>query len=82
MGLTAYIAGVEKNFYRVKTQQKGFLKYWSFFTTYQGTEQDATGYKGFYYHFLDMQTGRRAWNCELSTIDTTFMQGALSGVRG
>jgi hypothetical protein len=26
----------------------------------------ATGFKGFYYHFLDMETGRRAWgrrNC-------------------
>lgn len=34
---------------------------------------DATGYKGFYYHFLDMQTGRRAWRSELSTIDTTFL---------
>ena len=26
----------------------------------QGPEPDATGYKGFYYHFLDMETGRRA----------------------
>jgi hypothetical protein len=32
-----------------------------------GPEADATGYKGFYYHFLDMRTGRRVWNCELST---------------
>jgi len=39
----------------------------------QGTEPDATGYKGFYYHFLDMETGRRVWNCELSTIDSTFL---------
>ena len=32
----------------------------------------------FYYHFLDMQTGRRAWQCELSTIDSTFLlAGAL-----
>jgi hypothetical protein len=45
----------------------------------QGTEPDATGYKGFYYHFLDMQTGRRAWQCELSTIDSTFLlAGALT----
>jgi len=27
----------------------------------QGPEADATGYKGFYYHFLDMKTGRRVW---------------------
>jgi len=39
----------------------------------QGPEPDATGYKGFYYHFLDMTTGRRAWNCELSTIDSGFL---------
>jgi hypothetical protein len=39
----------------------------------QGPEPDATGYKGFYYHFLDMQTGKRVWDCELSTIDSTFL---------
>ena len=39
----------------------------------QGTEPDATGYKGFYYHFLDMETGRRVWNCELSTVDSAFL---------
>jgi hypothetical protein len=39
----------------------------------QGTETDATGYRGFYYHFLDMQTGRRVWKCELSTIDSAFL---------
>jgi hypothetical protein len=38
-----------------------------------GPEPDATGYKGFYYHFLDMDTGRRVWQCELSTIDSTFL---------
>lgn len=39
----------------------------------QGPEPDATGYKGFYYHFLDMTTGRRVWDCELSTIDSGFL---------
>src|SRR5665213_870338 len=34
---------------------------------------DATGYKGFYYHFLDMQTGKRVWQCELSLIDTALL---------
>jgi hypothetical protein len=41
----------------------------------QGTAPDATGYKGFYYHFLDMETGRRHDRSELSTIDTTFLIG-------
>ncbi len=39
----------------------------------QGPEPDASGYKGFFYHFLDIETGRRVWNCELSTIDTAFL---------
>jgi hypothetical protein len=39
----------------------------------QGPEPDATGYKGFYYHFLDMETGRRVWQCELSTVDSAFL---------
>jgi hypothetical protein len=39
----------------------------------QGPEPDATGYRGFYYHFLDMKTGQRVWNCELSTIDSAFL---------
>ncbi|CAG7662612.1 unnamed protein product, partial [Allacma fusca] len=28
---------------------------------------------GFYYHFVDMDTGERAWNCELSSIDTAIL---------
>lgn len=43
-----------------------------------GSQPNATGYKGFYYHFLDMETGRRYRQSELSTIDTTFLiAGAL-----
>jgi hypothetical protein len=42
-----------------------------------GPEPDATGYKGFYYHFLDMKTGRRVWNCELSTIDSAFLLAGM-----
>src|SRR5262252_10807615 len=38
----------------------------------QGPQPDATGYRGFYYHFLDIRTGRRVWQCELSTIDSAF----------
>ena len=45
----------------------------------QGPEPDASGHKGFFYHFLDIETGRRVWNCELSTIDTAFfLAGALT----
>ena len=39
----------------------------------QGPEPDAAGYKGFFYHFLDIDTGRRVWDCELSTLDSAFL---------
>ena len=32
---------------------------------------------GWFYHFVDASTGRRAWNCELSSIDTALL---LAGV--
>ena len=32
-----------------------------------------TGYKGFYYHFLKMDSGTREWNCELSSVDTGIL---------
>src|ERR687897_2772811 len=45
----------------------------------QGLEPDASGYKGFFYHFLNIETGRRVWQCELSTIDSAFLfAGALT----
>lgn len=45
----------------------------------QGPEPNASGYKGFFYHFLDIETGRRVWECELSTIDSAFLfAGALT----
>lgn len=39
----------------------------------QSTAADASGYRGFFYHFLNMHDGRRAWNSELSTIDTALL---------
>ena len=37
-----------------------------------------TGHHGFFYHFLDMTTGERAGDLELSTVDTAlFLSGAL-----
>ena len=79
--LAAYPVGVERGFLTRKDAIKRTLTTLRFFfNCRQGSEPDATGYKGFYYHFLDMKTGRRVWNCELSTIDSTFLiAGALTG---
>ena len=74
MALSVYPVGVERNFItREEAIERTLRKLRFFAASEQSTSPDATGYKGFYYHFLDMQTGRRAWQCELSTIDTTFL---------
>jgi hypothetical protein len=39
----------------------------------QGSGPADAGYKGFFYHFLDMKAGRRVWGCELSTLDSAFL---------
>ncbi|HKO97403.1 MAG TPA: glucoamylase family protein, partial [Pyrinomonadaceae bacterium] len=78
--LAAYPVGIERGFI---TRNQGIERTLTtlrfFWNSAHGPEPDATGYKGFYYHFLDMNTGRRTWNSELSTIDSTFLiAGALT----
>jgi hypothetical protein len=48
-----------------------------FWNSPQGPQPDASGYHGFYYHFLDMHSGRRAWQCELSTVDSAFLLAGM-----
>ncbi len=81
--LSAYPIGIERGFITRNAAIKRTLTTLRFFwTSSHGPEPDATGYKGFYYHFLDMKTGRRTWNCELSTIDSTFLiAGALTAAQ-
>lgn len=78
-GLGAYPVGVERGFLtrsEAASRVRTTLRF--FWNSPHGPEVDATGYQGFYYHFLDMDTGRRAWRCELSTIDTVILlAGAL-----
>ena len=42
-------------------------------TTLQSTLDRSEGHNGFYYHFVDWETGKRAWKCELSSIDTALL---------
>ena len=80
LALACYPVSVERGFMtRGAAVERTLATLRFFWNSPQGTEPDATGYKGFYYHFLDMQTGRRAWHCELSTIDSAFLlAGALT----
>ncbi|MGH8118418.1 MAG: glucoamylase family protein [Rhodanobacteraceae bacterium] len=43
----------------------------------QSGAKDGVGYKGFFYHFLKPDTGTRAWQCELSTIDTALLLAGM-----
>jgi hypothetical protein len=36
---------------------------------------------GYFYHFLDMHTGQRTWNCEVSDIDTALLMAGVLTVR-
>lgn len=78
--LTAYPIAVERKYLtRADALRRTLTTLRFFYDSPQGKEPDATGYKGFYYHFLDMKTGRRAGNCEISTIDSTYVfAGALT----
>jgi hypothetical protein len=80
LGLAAYPVGVERAFISREEAVERLLTTLRFFwNSEQGEQPDATGYKGFYYHFLDMDSGRRAWESELSTIDSTILiAGALA----
>jgi hypothetical protein len=82
LGLACYPVAVERRFMsRAAAVERTLATLRFFWNSPQGDEPDATGYNGFYYHFLDMQTGRRAWQCELSTVDSGFLlAGALTAM--
>jgi hypothetical protein len=80
MALAADPAGVERGLLSRRRAVKRTLTTLRFLArSPQGPQPDATGYRGFYYHFLDTRTGRRAHDSELSTIDTALLlAGALT----
>lgn len=79
--LTAYPIGIENNWVsRNQAVDRTLLTLKFFRDLPQGPQPTGKGaYKGFYYHFLDMQNGHRydSW-VELSSVDTTLlMMGVL-----
>jgi hypothetical protein len=78
--LASYPVAVERSFVsRAQAVERTLATLRFFWESPQGSMPDATGHRGFFYHFLDVKSGRRAWNCELSTIDTTIaIAGALT----
>jgi hypothetical protein len=79
--LAAYPVGVERGWIsRISAIERTLAALRFFWNSPQGTGADMTGHKGFYYHFLDMITGRRANLCELSTVDTGFLLAGMLAV--
>jgi hypothetical protein len=79
-GLTTYPVGVERGYISREQARQRVLTTLRFFrNARQGPEARGTsGYKGFFYHFLDMKTGERFEGTELSTVDTAILlAGAL-----
>lgn len=42
---------------------------------------DVEHVRGHFYHFIDMRTGERVWNCEVSNIDTALLMAGVITVR-
>jgi hypothetical protein len=78
--LSAYPAAVERGWLAREDAASRTLVTLRFFErAEQGSGPNATGYKGFYYHFLDLQSGKRVWQCEVSPVDTALLcAGALT----
>jgi hypothetical protein len=74
-GLTAICIGADHGWVsRAAARDRVLTTLQTFWTGPQGTAASGTiGYKGFFYHFLDMQNAVRTWNSELSTIDSGLL---------
>ena len=71
-GLTAYLIGIEKGY---MSYQEGYDRVNKTLDTLLEMERE----EGFFYHFVEMKTGKRAWNSEVSNIDTSILlMGVLS----
>lgn len=71
-GLAALVIGVNRNWIKYKDAYERANK------TLDTFLNNVEGKNGFYYHFVNIHTGIREWNCEISIIDTAiFICGAI-----
>lgn len=77
-GVVAWAIGAERGWMSREQARDWTLTLLRFLkNSEQSTDSLATGYQGFYYHFLGMKSGQRVWACELSTIDTALLFAGL-----
>ena len=76
--LSAWPVGVERGW---MTRDEALLRSLAALRFFRDSDQsgkpEATGHKGFYFHFLHMDSGRRAWRCEVSLIDTALLLAGM-----
>jgi len=79
MALTAYVIGADRGFITREQARERTLTTVRFFRNApQGPQaRGVSGYRGFFYHFLDMKTGLRNGRTELSTVDTALLIGGM-----
>lgn len=76
--LSCYPVAVDRGFMqRAKALQYTLAALRFFHDADQSGAPDGIGYKGFFYHFLHANTGTRAWDSELSTIDTALLLAGM-----
>ena len=73
--LPAYAVGVERGWCtRAEARDLTLTTLRFFWNAPQGPEPSGTiGHKGFFYHFIDMESGLRYRDVELSSVDTTIL---------
>ncbi|MEO7938359.1 MAG: glucoamylase family protein [Burkholderiaceae bacterium] len=72
--LSVYPVGVERGWMgRADAVQRTLLTLRFLMASDQSGSARATGYRGLYFHFLDMDSGTRVWRSEVSLIDTGFL---------
>ncbi len=78
-GLPAFAIGAERGWITREEAAQITLNTVNFLvSSKQSPDTLASGYRGFFYHFLRMDTGLREWRCELSSVDTgLLMMGIL-----
>src|SRR5437867_10731686 len=73
--LTTYPIGVERGYITRQQAQQRVLATLRFLARapQNADARGAAGHRGFFYHFLDMKTGERYQDSELSTVDTAIL---------
>ncbi|MEO6798884.1 MAG: glucoamylase family protein [Rhodanobacter sp.] len=71
---SVYPAAVQRGWMeRAEAVRRCLLALRFFHDSDQSGSPTATGFKGFYYHFLDIHSGLRVWQSELSMIDSAIL---------